>query len=115
MRFEWFYLVIGFALYFVIIKGRGRKKDKNTWLFALKLTLALILLLAINYCAEALLWKPTGRGDLQTLSLLLWAVVIDWIMNGPGKERGEIQTVVGSFLLALIAFSLWTIRKIEGA
>ena len=56
-------------------------------------------------------WGPGGREDWGRISLFLWAVLIDWAVNGVKKKdqgRGGLRWVVSPFSLALFSFSYWT-------
>ena len=108
---SWLYLALGFALFFLLLRGKRRESPTALWAFYLALGIALTLLLAIDTFANASLWLPTGRKDLRLVSIFLWALVIEGAVERipvTRRPKGEIQLIMSPFFLTLFAFALWT-------
>ena len=109
-----FSLVFAFACLFVLQKGQKRKEGNTRAdaAFYLRLSAAVGILTVIQNICHLFVWGPSGRDELASASLFLWAVLLDWAINGfRRKERGtgEMRLVVSRFSLALFAFSYWTL------
>ncbi len=107
----WLYLAFGYALFLILERGGRPESSSAIWIFVLKLSLGLILLLAIDTFMTVSVWTPSGRSDLRLLSIFLWCLVIEGGIRRLGKDsktKGELQMIVSPFFLTLLAFSLWT-------
>jgi hypothetical protein len=114
---SWLYLALGFALFFLLLRGKRRESPTALWAFYLALGIALTLLLAIDTFANVSLWLPTGRSDLRLVSIFLWALVIEGAaqrIQATRRPKGEIQLIMSPFFLTLFAFALWTVTGVEG-
>lgn len=115
----WFYLSLSFGFLFAFLpKEEPRRvgsrgiQEIGSRLFYL--TLALGILVALHSLCAFLIWGPTGREDLATVSLFLWALLIDQGMSRlrkEGKRTLSIPLVKSPSFLALVAFSLWIVEN----
>ena len=111
---DWFCLVFGFALFFVLLREESSEDSRKIWLFSIDLALAFFLLLALDFIFYHWLWSPAGRGDLRFPSLFLWGLLIQAgrARFRKGEKAGRKREPLASrFFLALMAFSFWTIDK----
>ena len=111
---EGFDLIVAFACFFVLQRGQGQKerKRKGTAAFYLRLSAAVGVVAVIQNICHLFVWGPSGRHELAAASLFLWAILVDWAVNGfKRKERGsgDMRLPVSRFSLALFAFSSWTL------
>jgi len=111
----WLYLTLGFAVFFVLFRKEGPAREKEIWVFSLRLLVALAGLVTLTGFLRILLWIPSGRRDFELLSLFFWAFLVDRIMNrarNRRQEKGTVRIALSRFSLALFGFSFWTL---EGA
>ena len=111
---EAFYLVLAFACLFVL-QGRAGRNEWNRRTdsaFHLRLSAAVGILAVIQNICHLFVWGPSARYEFASASLFLWAILLDWAINGFRRKergRGEMRLVVSRFSLALFAFSYWTL------
>lgn len=116
---QWFSLSLTFGFLFAFLRkeesryaGSRGIREIGSRLFYL--ALALGILIALHSLCAFLIWGPIGREDLATVSLFLWALLIDQGMSRlrkEGKRTSPIPLVKSPSFLALAAFSLWIVEK----
>lgn len=116
---QWFYLSLSFGFLFAFLRKEESRcvssreiQEIGSRLFYL--TLALGILVALHSLCVFLIWRPIGREDLATVSLLIWALLIDHGMSRlrkEGKRTPAIPIVESLSFLALVAFSLWIVEN----
>lgn len=111
---EWLYLVLGFSSLFALQKGQTRTaKTGRLAKFYLRLFGAVVVLVVIQNICNIFAWSTSGYQELGTASIFLWAILLDWAVNGIKKKekgRGEAALAISRFALALFAFSAWTLE-----
>lgn len=104
------YLALGFALLSFFLGRERPRKARAPWIFSLKLSFAVGMLMTIDRVMSFYLWDPIGRSDLRFMNLFLWSLVIDSMIGGKESRRrgkAEIRLTVSRFLPPLLGFSLW--------
>ena len=104
-----FYLAFGFALLSLLQQGERRRSPRKIFEFSLELSLAFILLLALDLLLTTYVWNPTRLGEFRLPSLFLWALLVDqartrWLRKT--KENGEARLFLGRFFLTSVGFTL---------
>lgn len=111
----WLYLVLGFSCLFALQRGQARSVSAARIVkFYLRLFVALPALIVIYNITQIFAWGPSGYLDLGKASIFLWAILLDWAVNGirkAEKGRGEASLVISRFALTLFAFSTWILEN----
>ena len=114
---SWFYLAFSFAVLFTLQEGQVKPNAGKIGVFSFRLMGALAVLIVIQNLCSVWVWVPSGRENLGKATLLLWAILLDWSINGFRKKdraRQETAFVLSRFSLALFAFSCWTFGQAAG-